>query len=232
MRLTQTILLLIVAGLAREAQGQVPHARVRRLPHSYVLRGTVRDSSTGKPVVGAQIWPYLKAWGAVTDAAGHYKLRWRGRAETTFIVRLCNGRNLAELHVDFFRDSLVRRNVVIPAIGQPDCRPSERLPWVVDGRDTTSFRGHYIYSWEGGGWLEACGGARYTPDWDSALGRRLRTRQQTEGQVTFVEFRGRVAPDHLNEHIPPGYIIAYDPGPLFLVSQVAAVQDPTPTDCK
>ena len=231
MQLTKTILLILAIGFAREAQGQAQHARHRRLPHSYVLRGTVRDSSTGRPVVGAQIWPYLKAWGAVTDAAGHYELRWRGPAETTVMVRLCNGRNLAELHVDFFRDSLVRRNVVIPATAQAVCRPSDRLPWAVDARDTTSFRGHYTYSWEGGGWLEACDGVRYAPDWDSPFGRQLRTRQQTEGQVTFVEFRGRVAPDHLNEHIPPGYIIGNDPGPLFLVSRVVGVRDPTPADC-
>jgi hypothetical protein len=174
----------------------------------------------------------LKAWGAVTDAAGRFELRWRGRAETTVMVRLCNGPNLAELDVDFSRDSVVRRDISIPAGGRASCRATDRLPWAVDARDTTVFRGHYTYSWEGGGWLEACDGARYAPDWDSPLGRRLRARQQREGQVSFVEMRGRAALDHLSDRLPPGYVIGYDPGPLFLVSQVTAVREPTPADCQ
>ncbi len=216
-------LITLTLAVAIEARGQAPPSKPVGLPQSYLLRGTVRDSVTGAPVSNARIWPYLKGWGVVSDEQGTYQLRWQGRAVETLIVRLCDDRNITTLRVDFFRDSVVQQDILIsPSVAHP-CTSSDRVPWAVDARDTTRFRGHYTYSWEGGGWLEACGRKTFSPDWDSVLGSQLRQRQKREGQVSFVRFQGRVAPDHL------GVIF---PGPIYLVSTVEEVRDPRPDDCR
>ena len=188
-------------------------------PRSYVLRGTVRDSTTGRPVPGAQIWPGLTGWGVVSDSVGRYELRWRYRSVQTFLVRLCGGPDLARVTVDFWRDSVIVRDIAIAAPQHP-CPADSRPPWAVDARDTTSFRGHYIASWEGGGWLEACTGERFHPDWGSPLARALRERMRS-GQRSFVRFRGRVGDDR-------NYVF----GPIFLVAKVDEVRDPRPDDCR
>ena len=230
MQPSRIALLLYFAAIPAAVRAQAGLA-AQRLPESYLLQGVVRDSVTGAPVAGVAIWPMDKGWGAVSDAHGHFQLRWHGRAVWTFLVRRCNARNLGKVQADFFHDSVVHRNIVINASGQPPCTPGDRLPWSVDARDTTRFRGHYIYSWEGGGWLEACDGRTYTPDWDSALAARLGRRQRREGQRSFVEFRGRVAPDDLAKDVPPGMMYMDFPGPLYLVSRVDTVRNPKPNDC-
>jgi len=209
------LLIACVSGL--------PAQEVRLLPENYTLRGTVRDTRTGTPIPDARVWPTDKGWGAVTDSAGNYELRWHGRAVWTFVVRHCGERNLDTFQVDFFRDSMIQHDV---SLTLPDPR---RLPWAVDARDTVQFRGHYTYSWEGGGWLKACDGSTFSPDWDSELARPLRARQSREGQVTFVQFKGRVAPDSLETS--PGMIRLRFPGPLFLVNKVEEVRDPRGNDC-
>jgi hypothetical protein len=233
MLVLRILLTTLAIGLLTEVHGQAPSPTpVRRLPENYILRGTVRDSTTGAPVSGARIWPYLKGWGVVSDAQGNYELRWRGRAVWTIIVRLCDDRNVTTIAVDFFRDSVVQRDISIAASSAGPCRSSDRLPWAVDARDTTPFTGHYTYSWEGGGWLETCGGTTYSPDWDSALGQTLKQRQQREGQVSFVRFLGRVAPDRLGDNLAPGLVRMNYPGPIYLVSKVVEVRDPRPDDCR
>jgi hypothetical protein len=192
----------------------------QRTPRSYVLRGTVRDSATGRPVPGAQIWPVLTGWGVVSDSVGRYELRWGYRAVHAFLVRLCGGPDLARVTVDFWRDSLISRDIAIVA-PQHSCRANSRPPWAVDARDTTSFRGHYVYSWEGGGWLEACTGERFHPDRGSPLATALRGRTRSEGQRSFVRFRGRVGDDR-------SYIV----GPIFLVAKVDEVREPRADDCR
>ena len=196
-----------------------------------MVRGTVRDSATGKPVSGARIWPYLKDWGVVSDEQGKYEIQW-GPGLETFIVRLCDDRNLATLRVDFLSDSVLHRDISIAASTGSACTKRDRPPWAVDARDTTLFTGHYTYSWEGGGWLEACDGATYTPDWGSALARALQWRRQVEGQVSFLRFRGRVAPDRLGDNLAPGVIRMTYPGPIYLVNKVEEVRDSRPDDCK
>ncbi len=232
MRVTRDMILPLALALASGAHGQAtPPTGVGRLPETYLLRGTVRNARTGAPVAGASIWPYLKGWGAVSDPQGNYQLHWRERAVETFIVRHCDERNLATIHVDFFQDSVLQRDVSIEASSDRPCADSDRLPWAVDSRDTTHFVGYYIYSWEGGGWLKACGGATYSPDWDSALAQALRPRHAREGQVSFVRFRGRVARDGLGDAPAPGYVSMNYPGPLYLVNKVDEVRDPRPDDC-
>ena len=227
------VVLSLTLAVALEAHGQgTPPTPVGRLPASYLLRGTVRDSATGVPVSGARIWPFLKGWGVVSDDQGNYEMRWRGRALETFIVRLCEERNVATIKIDFFRDSVVQRDIPIAVSIVLPCASSARLPWAVDARDTTRFTGHYTYSWEGGGWLEACGGTTYSPDWDSILGQRLRQRQQREGQVSFVRFQGRVAPDRLGDNLAPGLVQMNFPGPIYLVNKIEEVRDPRPDDCR
>ena len=202
----------------------------QRLPESYVLRGTVRDAATGAPLPDASIWPIAKRWGAVTDSAGNYELRWRDRGVRTFIVRHCDQRNLTTFPIEFFHDSIIRHDVSVPVPDAQICPKESRHPWAVDERDTTRFVGHYIYSWEGGGWLKACDGTTYDPDWDSKLANRLRNRKTRDGQVTFVRFRGRVVPDNIDT--PPGLVRVNFPGPLFLVNKVEEVRDARPDDCR
>ncbi len=222
-----SIVLFLVAFLVAFASA-LPAQQPGRLPDDYVLTGTVRDARTGAPLPDIRIWPMEKGWGAVTDSAGRYELRWRGRAVWTFIVRHCGEQNLAAFQVDFFRESSIQHDVSLT--GEPrQCTNEGRLPWSVDARDTTRFRGHYTYSWEGGGWLEACDGSTYLPDWDSKLAAQLSQRQKREGQVTFVRFLGRVAPDNLET--PPGTVRMTFPGPLFLVNTVEEVRDPRKNDC-
>lgn len=200
-----------------------------RLPESYVLQGTVRDSRTGFPVREISIWPVDKGWGAVTDTDGHYELRWRERANWTFIVRHCDQQNLTTFFVEFFRDSIISHDVSITASDTHGCNSESRLPWAVDARDTTHFRGHYYYSWEGGGWLKACDNTTYRPDWDSKLGEQLRRYWTRPGKVAFVRFEGRVAPDNIQA--PPGTFSTGFPGPIFLVNKVEEVRDARADDC-
>jgi hypothetical protein len=216
------LLLLLVPKL--DAQ----QSKVRPLPHNYVLRGTVRNAETATPVPNVRIWPGGKGWGAVTDSAGYYELQWRGRALWTFIVRQCDEHNLTTFQVDFFRDSIVRHDIALPTPTTRSCTSNERAPWAVDARDSTQFQGHYTYSWEGGGWLTACDGKTYQPDWDSELGEALKPRRIREGQVTFVRFQGRVAPDGLDQ--PGTFRVGYHP--LYLVSRVEEVREPQPIDCR
>jgi hypothetical protein len=214
MSFLRALILLAMCSVESVAQTRVPPATTKAgAPSSYLLRGTVRDSATGRPVANAQIWPFRERWGVVTDANGRFRLRWHGPSTNTFIVRLCNGANLSTTTVEFFRDSVVDRS----------CTSADRLPWAVDARDTTTFKGHYIYSWEGGGWLEACDRATYHLDWDSALGPRLEPYRRREGQRTFVRFRGRIAEDRLG---------VFFPGPIFLVGSVEEVRPPRPDDCE
>ncbi len=222
MKFWSIVVFLVALAPALTAQELV------RLPDNYVLAGTVRDARTGAPLPDVSIWPMAKGWGAVTDSAGHYELRWRGRAVWTFIVRHCGEQNLDTFQVDFFRESSIQHDVLLTGEPRP-CINEDRLPWSVDARDTTRFRGHYTYSWEGGGWLEACDGSTYRPDWDSKLAAQLSRRQKREGQVTFVRFLGRVAPDNLAT--PPGTVRLTFPGPLFLVNKVEEVRDPRKDDC-
>src|ERR1043165_6068624 len=100
-------------------------------PRSYALRGTVRDSPTGRPVTGAQIWPGHTNWGVVSDADGRYELRWPYRSVQGFQIHVCGGPKLAEIAVDFWHDSITNRDIVI---GRPQhgCPPDRRPPWAVD----------------------------------------------------------------------------------------------------
>jgi len=231
MSLHRVVVLLIGLWPPSEAGGQATLTPVGGLPESYVLRGTIRDTSTGVPVSEARIWPYLRGWGVISDKEGNYELRWRGPGVETFIVRRCDERNLATVSVDFLRDSVLQRDIAIAGSLNRECTSGDRLPWAVDGRDTTRFTGHYTYSWEGGGRLEACDGTRYSPDWDSALGQKLRQRQKRDGQVSFVRFRGRIAQDHLADKLRPGFVHVNYPGPLFLVHTVEEVRPPRRGDC-
>jgi hypothetical protein len=232
MRPPLCLVLSLLLGLTVEVAGQATSPpRPNRLPKTYLLRGVVRDQSTGAPVADARIWPLHKGWGAVSDEQGRYELRWRGRAVWTFLVRLCEDRNVARFQVDFDEDSVPQRDLMVPASGHFSCPDSDRVPWAVDARDTASFVGHYIYSWEGGGWLETCDGATYSPDWDSVLGKQLRRRQQREGQRSFVRFRGRVAADRMEDDLAPGLVYVNFPGPLYLVNTVDEVRDARPGDC-
>jgi len=227
------VVFALMHGLAGTLRAQTPSpTSVGRLPETYLLRGTVRDSGTGAPVSGARIWPWLKGWGAVSDKQGRYELRWRGRASETFLIRTCDDRNVAQIYVDFFRDSVLDRDITLVPPYRSVCASTERLPWAVDSRDTTRFIGYYIYSWEGGGWLKACGGATYTPDWDSVLGQKLRQRQEREGQISFVRFQGRVARDGLGDDPGPGMVMMGYDGPIYLVSTVEEVRDARPDDCR
>ena len=223
MRVVIASALLLVSGSWVQAQ------QPERLPESYVLRGAVREARTGAPLAHARIWPMSKGWGAVTDSAGHYELHWQGHAVWTFIVRHCGEQNLTTFQVDFLRDSIVRHDLSVTLPNPNGCSSEDRVPWAVDARDTTRFRGHYTYSWEGGGWLKACDGSTYSPDWDSKLADQLRTRQRKDGQITFVTFRGRVAPDNIE--LAPGMGRIGFHGPLYLVSKVEEVRDPRPNDC-
>jgi len=213
MKTVSTLLLVVALTGAGTATAQ-------GTPRSYVLRGTVRDSATDQPVPGAQIWPILTGWGVISDSAGRYELPWGYRSVHSFLVRLCGGPDLARVTVDFWRDSVINRDISIAGPRQP-CPADPRPPWSVDARDTTSFRGHYIYSWEGGGWLEACTGERFHPDWGSPLGSALRGRRRSDGQRSFVRFRGRVGDDR-----------NYVSGPIFLVAKVDEVRDPRAGDCR
>jgi len=223
MKLSSIVSFLVAFAPALAAQ------QPDRLPDTYVLTGTVRDARTGAPLPDVSIWPMAKGWGAVTDSAGRYELRWRGRAVWTFIVRHCGAQNLATFQIDFFRESSLQHDVSLTGEPRP-CTNEDRLPWSVDARDTTRFRGHYKYSWEGGGWLEDCDGSSYRPDWDSKLAAQLSRRQKREGQITFVRFLGRLAPDNLEA--PAGTFRMSFPGPLFLVNTVEEVRDAGKDDCR
>jgi hypothetical protein len=202
----------------------------QRLPESYSLQGTVRDARTGSPVPDVSIWPIEKGWGAVTDSAGHYALRWRELANWTFIVRHCDQQNRTTFFIEFFHDSVIHHDLSITGPDTVACSRESRLPWAVDARDTTHFKGHYHYSWEGGGWLQACDGASYHPDWDSKLGEQLNRWRGHGGNVAFVRFQGRVAPD--NTEVPPGTFRVGFLGPLYLVNKVDEVRDARPDDCR
>lgn len=189
----------------------------------YILRGTIRDSATGRPVVGAYVWPILTAQGAVTDSLGRYEIGWPSSALHTFLVRHCTNRNLAQIRVDFRDTVVVERATVITSDAVP-CPIGTRAPWSVDASDTASFTGHYIYSWEGGGWLADCDGRRtYAVHWESPLGVALSGYQKREGQQTYVRFVGRVADDQVPR---------IHPGPLFLVQRLQEVRRPDAKDCR
>ena len=211
-------LLLVLPLLTRFANAQQPASSAS----GYVLQGTVRDSLTHRPVPGVHVWPLYRSWGAVSDAAGRYQLRWPLPAVWIFLVRKCDDQNLTRVSVTF-RDTLVIERDILVSTSAAPCSLAIRAPWATDERDTTSFRGHYIYSWEGGGWLTSCDGHRYHPDWDSPLASALRDHRGREGQRTFVELRGRVAEDGLDIDFP---------GPLFLVAKVVTTREPSPTDCR
>jgi hypothetical protein len=201
----------------------------------YVLQGTVRDSSTDRPVAGLYVWPIYSHWGAVTDSVGHYEIRWPRPSSHIFFVRGCTERNLATIHVDF-RDSLVlNRDAVIAADPGP-CPSGTRAPWAVDASDTVTFNGYYIYSWEGGGWLKSCDRhSTYRVDWESPLGPLLNRHRRREGQRTFVRARGRIAQHEPAELPTPQeeYVVRLSfPGPLFLVAQVEEVREPRRGDCR
>ncbi len=191
-------------------------------PQSYLLRGTVKDGGTGRAVVGAQIWPDKKGWGAISDSGGRFELHWPIRSVWTFSVSACGRKALARFQVDFFHDSIIERRISVPRASRRQCQSGDRPPWTVDARDTTLFRGRYTYSWEGGGWLTSCSGQTHWPDWDSALEPLLREHKQREGQRTFVQMRGRVAPSWAGDVFP---------GPIFLVRTVDEVREPQPDDC-
>ena len=223
--------ILILVPLLFAGRPQALSALQTQARKTYLLRGTVRDSGTSAPVPGARIWPYLKGWGVVSDTQGNYQLRWEGHGIETFIVRLCDERNLAEEHVQFLDDSIVRRDISVAIREHRPCTREERPSWAVDSRDTARFAGHYIYSWEGGGWLKACDGKTYSPDWDSVLAEKLK-RWRRNGQVSFVRFQGRVAPDRLGEKVDSGLVLGHFPGPIYLVSRVDEVRNARPDDCR
>lgn len=214
MLLTRFVLFAyVLASAAASADAQAPSDR-------YLVRGVVRDSATGAPVAGAYVWPILQRRGAVADSAGRFEVSHPYTGTWMFLVRLCDDRNLAVLRVEFGDTTVLTRevNVVVPA---QSCPPDWRPPWSVDAaRDTTAFRGHYTYSWEGGGWLTSCDGRNFSIDWESPLGPALRGRRAHEGQRSFVRFRGRVTED--------GFIGR----PLFLAARVEEVRPPLATDCR
>src|SRR5256885_15625556 len=113
------------ALLGNPARG-VAQVRSARAPESYLLWGVVRDSASGQPVANAQLWPFLQRYGAVTDSAGYYRLRWDGGPATeTIIVRICNGANLATVRVEFVGGN-VERDVIVRAPRDQRCAPTDR----------------------------------------------------------------------------------------------------------
>lgn len=194
------------------------------------VRGTVRDSTTGRPLPGIYVWPFRRAWGAITDFDGRYELHgFYTGGEDTIILRYCTDSNLAVVHLDFTSSPVLERDTTVAIVDQ-SCSQEARSPWAVDGSDTTSFKGHYIYSWEGGGWLQSCDQQRYSVDWSTAGGEwhsspwePLRAYQREEGQRAFVQARGRVSDDHLN---------VFPSGSLFLVQRIEELRDARAGDCQ
>ncbi len=225
MRCPRGIVVLVTLLLATKVRAQAPSPLRTKARDTYVLHGTVRDSSTGAPVQGARIWPFLKGWGVVSDSQGTYELRWEGYGTETFIVRLCEEQNLAAVGVQFLDDSIVHRDISVVIGEHRPCTSDERPPWAVDSRDTARFTGHFTYSWEGGGWLKSCDGKTYSPDWDSVLAEKLK-RWRRNGGMAFVRFQGRVAPDNL------GIVLGHYKGPIYLVSRVEEARDARTDDCR
>jgi hypothetical protein len=189
----------------------------------YHLRGIVRDSATGRPVPGVWVWPIYRSWGVTTDSEGQFNLEWPYSSFHTFLIRKCSDENLASVGVEFRDTTVIERQIqVIAPLGQ--CAADVRPPWAVDARDTTQFRGFYVYSWEGGGFLLSCVGEMFQMDWDSPLGPLVRGRRGEEGQHTFVRARGRIA-----VATRTGYSTG---GELFLVGKVEEVRDPRSEDCQ
>jgi hypothetical protein len=185
----------------------------------YVVKGTVRDS-VGKTISGAYIWPMFESRGVVTKRDGTFGIKMPPAGINTLLVRRCENQPPQRIRL-VWNSSLhvLERDVVLPVVA--DCSPG-RAPWSVDARDTVSFRGYYVYSWEGGGWLESCDGRSFEVDWDSPLGDKLRSRQKREGQKTFIQLRGRVA----------GYGRGTFTESVFLVRKVSSIHSPRSDDCR
>jgi hypothetical protein len=193
------------------------------------VQGTIRDAVTGRPLAGIYVWPFRRAWGAITDSAGRYELRgFYTGGQGTIILRYCADSNLAVIHLDFRTSHALERDTTL-TLDDRSCPEEPRAPWAVNESDTTSFRGHYIYSWEGGGWLSSCDQRTYSIDWSSVGGEwhsspwePLRAYQRKEGQRAFVRARGRVSKDYLD---------VFPSGPLFLVERIEELRDARKGDC-
>jgi hypothetical protein len=188
-------------------------------PSWSIVSGTLRDSSTGRPIQGLYVWPLYHATGAVTDSLGHFRLpNW-----APFVVRACNETNLAVLWTGAARDSVIALDTMVSAPRLP-CEDPPRAPWVVDESDTVQFRGHFISSWEGGGLLMSCAGKYFEVDKTEpgALWAVVNAGGTFEGKQTFLRLRGRV--------VAAGFDLT-PPGPVFLIGTVDEVRPAKPDDC-
>ena len=210
-------LLLLILSVAC-AGGQTPRVD---LPPGSIIRGTITDSTTGRPISGLYIWPFRRAYGAVTDSNGQFEFPDQFGINT-FIVRACNDSNLTTVWADFSKSERVETRDTIPMPPFP-CPQRTRPPWSVDASDSTMFTGIYTYSWEGGGWFTECGGKTHDMDLAAPILARLREYMKEEGQQTFLRMRGRVVDDHLR---------IFFPGPLLLAGSLIEVRPTRSNDCK
>jgi hypothetical protein len=208
------LLILLATGCAAN-----PSTRTASLPGS-TIRGTIVDSASGQPLPGLYIWPFRSASGTVTDSNGQFVYT-RQFGINTYIIRACTDSNLATIWVDFLKAPFTEAK---RAIRNPfPCPPGTRAPWAVDSSDTTTFKGIYTYSWEGGGWFAECSGKTHQMDHASPTWSALDPYTSKEGQQAYVEARGRVVEDHLGNSFP---------GPVLLVGPIMVVRPPRPSDCK
>ena len=139
----------------------------------------------------------------------------------TLLIQSCPFQTISMPRVDLRHDTNATLDIKV-RISHDPCEQPRRPPWSVAATDTATFRGYYIYSWEGGGWLRGCDGRRFYPDWESPLGAILQQHQQEEGQRTFLRLTGRIVDDGLDTLVPMDF---------FLVGRIDEARSPRPDDC-
>lgn len=192
---------------------------------TYRISGSLIDKESGKPISGAQIWIYGTRFGDITDNDGNFSLQLTSErvGRTSLYAYVCGNSLGNKKWLDFQTDAetvdlFYKYQISIPE----NCPDLEKPPWSIGLKDTTKYKGHIYFSWEGGTYLETCDGQIYVPTWPENT--KLWEKSPEEGERKFILFTGR----SLKE--AKGFTST--PVPIFHVKEILKLEFSNSPNCK
>lgn len=192
---------------------------------TYRISGSVVDKESQNPISGAQIWIYRTRFGDITGSDGNFSLELTSKrvGRTSLYAYICGNSLGNKKWLDLKTDAdtidlTYKYQISIPEV----CPDLERPPWSIDSKDTTKYKGHIYFTWEGGTYLETCDGQTYVPTWPENT--TLWKKSPEEGERKFILFTGRPLQE------VEGYTSV--PGPIFHVKEILKLKSPNSQNCK
>ena len=188
---------------------------------TYILKGTVYDSTLNQPVEGAQVWLYGEQIGDISDSLGQFKFDvYTIPANTRDYVRACGKEIDTSKLIDFGTDTLIQTKFFISNTRR-NCSSPPRIPWKVKPSESEEFSGHLILA-GGGSSIEMCNGKSYVPAWPKDFSEKeIWSSDSKVGDRLYIKLRGRLDPFSQN-------VVPYQ---TLYVGEVDTIKTAEKNDC-